>query len=156
MTGCTGCPSRRQALASQEKARALCETLQVPWSRDDWHDALKFVDRERRARRDKNTVDNRLLGLESVSDLPHYMPIVSFYFSLQDGTGTVDRYLGMHACFLNNHLGAPCHDMAGACLEIVKEGPKDEAELLTKDDAGTLLLTPYSRNCAKTWRAQYG
>ncbi len=90
------------------------------------------------------------------ADIEQLSPLIHFYVSIMDGTGDVERLLGLHASFLEHHNGDPQNFMAEACLELAHEGPRREHELCDKRDDGTLLLRPFSRSCAMLWRTLYG
>ena len=99
-------------------------------------------------------VDHRstaLLGLE---------PMLRFYWSFRDGTGDVERHLGRFFAMQQSHQGAAEGDISFAevCLEVHAEGPLSEEEIAKQPDrrGGTLLLTPFSRQCAQLWLALFG
>ena len=76
--------------------------------------------------------------------------------------GDVERGLGRHAKFRDAHVGSPDSDGAAGssgaelCLEIRIDGPQEQAELFTRSDDGTLLLTDFSRQLATAWLYKLG
>ncbi len=168
-----GADSAAAKLANlRQKARRLCEALQVPWSFPSWCRAVKWVRKVQR--RSAATTDNRVLWMQALAasqgsealaasqgrEVAEYMaslkPLFSFYVAMMDGTGDVERLLGTHAAFLEAHQGSPNDELAEVCLEIAKEGPTTEAAVCTQQEQGHLLLTPFTRQCAVLWRALYG
>ena len=90
-------------------------------------------------------------------------PVANFYFSFRDGTGDVERSLGKHTAM------AVCHpsstrkaeqrdDSAEVCMELAQEGPQHERDVAAKPEVagGPMLLTDWSRECARVWRSQFG
>ena len=136
----------------RRKARGLCKVLQVPWK---WHDGFRYVlelakDKYMK-RADKKVEDCRKAWLEVLPYAGDFAPVVHFYLAVMDGTGIIERYLGVHASFLQCHTGGPDREMSGVCLEIAKDGLESERDLFIKDAAGSLLLTPFSRVLAGLW-----
>ena len=159
--GATG----EKSLFLRSKARRLCEAVGLVFSRETWREAIRHVERTRRRRQDSDTVDNRLLWVTALeasqgqqSPLKEFGPLIAFYVAITDGTGNVERLLGMHASFLEHHVGAPDSDMSEVCLEVAREGPRTEEEIFTKDRQrpGVLLFTDWSRRCAQLWRGLHG
>ena len=151
-------------LALRAKARQLCEALGVTFTWETWRDAIRSVERLRRKSPDPENMDNRILWTHALSasrdedSINIYTPLVTFFASITDGTGSIERYLGSHASFLEHHQGGPDNHMAEVCLEIAKEGPAREDLLFHKDldCQGVLLLTPWSRKCCQLWRGLHG
>ena len=158
--GATG----QRSLALRAKARQLCEALGVTFIWETWHKAIRSVELVRRSSPDPDNIDNRALwttalaASQGTGHVKAYAPIVKFFASITDGTGSIERFLGSHASFLAHHQGGPDNHMAAVCLEIAKEGPAREEDLFEKDPAreGVLLLTPWSRKCCQLWRSLHG
>jgi hypothetical protein len=157
--------SPEKKLSLRIQARHLCEALGIEFEWQGWKRALAYVECRRRGRPDAGTVDNRELWAHAYETsringgpLASFLPLVSFFVSVTDGTGNVERFLGAHAAFLAHHVGAPDDDMSEVCLEIAREGPQTEAQVFYKDSQrpGVLLLTDWSRRCAQVWRCLYG
>ena len=55
----------------------------------------------------------------------------ALYWSLRDGTGDVERSLGMFAAMQHSHTGGREGEIcfAEACLEVAEEGPTSENEV---------------------------
>ena len=136
-TDATG--SRQLALRS--KARQLCNALGVAYTWDSWKEAIRQVERMRRRRSDAKDVDNRVLWVNALSasrgqtdhSINTYAPVIDFFASVTDGSGSIERYLGCHAAFLAHHQGGPDNDMAAVCVEVAREGPAEERSLFRKD-----------------------
>lgn len=146
-----------------QKARRLHEGLGVDFSATTWGSALQQCLRWRAgmlkalpAGRDECGIDNRQvwhrLLAEKKAEFRSLDPIIRFYCSMMDGTGSVERGLGRHAHILGVHVGAPERDEGGslseACLEVSIEGPQAESQMFTPGLGNVLLLTPFSRQCA--------
>jgi hypothetical protein len=107
-----------------------------------------------RASNDESGIDNRLVwGRLLAEDMARFhtlAPVIRFYCSVMDGTGSVERGLGRHAIILGHHVGQPegASSLSEACLEVQGEGPQTEAEMFTQGLGHVLLLTPFSRCCA--------
>ena len=150
----------------RSKARRLCEGLGAAYTWDSWKRALRFVDNLRRRREDRATVDNRVLWAAALRTPPlhhggshpllPFTKVVEVYVALTDGTGSVERSLGAHACFLDHHQGSADTVMSEVCLEICRDGPAQEEDLFKPVDGGNLWLTDFSRRCAELWRAHFG
>ena len=145
-------------------ARRLCEAVNIPYSSEQWVRVIKCLRITRRARGDASHVDNRILwaaalaasrGEQIEADMDALRPLISLVVAWMDGTGTVERNLGLHRTFLEAHEGGGDADAAEACLEIACEGPITEEEIFTKSD-GVLRLTDFSRTCARLWRSLHG
>ena len=63
-----------------------------------------------------------------------FRPMIVFLVAWMDGTGSLERFLGAHAVFLEAHCGGDdiVNDTAEKCLEISREGPSTEAEVFEK------------------------
>ena len=87
-------------------------------------------------------------------------PALRFYWSFRDGTGDVERLLGRHLSSRASHPGpgSQFDDSAEIALEVAAEGPRDESAVAAQPavPGGVLLLTPFSRECARIWRAVFG
>ena len=90
-------------------------------------------------------------------------PVANFYFSFRDGTGDVERSLGKHTALAKSHPSSTRQaeqrdDSAEVCMELALEGPQLERDVAAKSDVagGPLLLTDWSRECARVWRSQFG
>ena len=97
----------------------------------------QFMKRVRARTRHK---DNRVLwaaalafsqGKDEEADVATLRPLIAFFVAWTDGTGTVERFLGAHASFLDAHVGGDdvVNEAAETCLEIAREGPSTEAEM---------------------------
>ena len=154
------------ALALREKARRLCEALGATYTWETWKAALRFLNRQYRRREDAATVDNRVLWAAALRAPPlhhggshpllPFQKVVEVYVALTDGTGSVERSLGAHACFLDHHQGSADTFMSEVCLEICRDGPSEEPDLFKRVDGGHLWLNGFSRRCAELWRAHVG
>ena len=168
--------SRRHAQLSA--ARALCDAYSVPFSRDAWErlaeaacekheELLRLVDPSRSAggtRVDNRRVWSALLPAAGSSAETSLLrssglePVVRSYLSLVDSTGDVERGLGVHADFVQHHLGAHeggcCH--SEICFLLKTYGPQEESALFQRGSQGDLLLTPFSRACCRLWLGLHG
>ena len=144
-------------------ARRLCTALGVPYSSDQWNRVYRFI---RRVQDRAGHQDNRVLwaaalaasqGTDMEADVAALRPLIAFFVAWTDGTGSVERFLGAHASFLEAHVGGDdvVNDAAETCLEIAREGPSTEAEMFEKVD-GVLRFTEFSRSCARLWRTLHG
>ncbi len=98
--------------------------------------------------------DNRRVWRRLLDDAPTdagldfapLRPLILFYLSAMDGTGSVERGLGRHSVMLSAHVGAAedrSTSLTEACLEVFVEGPQSE-EALYVTDALSTTLTPES------------
>ena len=96
-------------------------------------------------------------GTDMEADVAALRPLIAFFVAWTDGTGSVERFLGAHASFLDAHVGGDdvVNEAAETCLEIAREGPSTEAEMFEKVD-GILRFTEFSRSCARLWRTLHG
>ena len=144
-------------------ARHLCTAFQIPYCSERWDRVCQFIMRVRARTRHK---DNRVLwaaalafsqGKDEEADVATLRPLIAFFVAWTDGTGTVERFLGAHASFLNAHVGGDdvVNDAAETCLEIAREGPSTEAEMFETIN-GVLRFTESSRSCARIWRTLHG
>ena len=150
----------------KDKARRLCKALGAAYTWDTWRQALRFVDVLKRGRADRATMDNRVLWISALRAPPlhhgdthpllPFTKVVEVYVALTDGTGSVERSLGAHACFLDHHQGSADTVMSEVCLEICRDGPAQEQDLFTTVDGGQLWLNGFSRRCAELWRIHFG
>ena len=84
-------------------------------------------------------------------------PALRFYWSYRDGTGDVERLLGSHLRFERGHPAADQNDdSTEICMELKAAGPRHEGEIAEHGEGGVLLLTDFSRECAKLWREFFG
>ena len=85
-------------------------------------------------------------------------PLVRAYLSFVDSTGDVERGLGVHADFVQHHLGA--HEqgccVSEICFLLKMFGPAEECVLFDRGPHQELLLTDFSRTCCRMWLALYG
>ena len=144
-------------------ARHLCTAFQIPFSRDQWVRVIKHV-RTIRNERLPDHKDNRVLwaaalaasqGTDMEADMEVFRVLISFFVAWTDGTGSVERFLGAHAAFLQAHVGGEANDAGEICLEIAKEGPSTEGEIFENVE-GVLRFTEFSRSCARLWRTHHG
>ena len=110
--------------------------------------------------------DNRVLwaaalaasqGTDLEVDMQGLRPMIVFFVAWTDGTGSLERSLGVHGVFLEAHCGGDdtVNGAAEKCLEIAREGPSTEAEMFEKA-GGVLRFIEFSRSCARLWRTLYG
>ena len=169
---------RARRLVQLRDARALCNVYSVPYSQDAWERLAKAAckKREELLRLDDPSrsagatrVDNRRVwsallpapgssAEESVLRSSGLEPVVRAYLSLVDSTGDVERGLGVHADFVQHHVGA--HE-GGCCLSEIcfllkTYGPQEESVLFQQGSQGELLLTAFSRACSRLWLALHG
>ena len=79
------------------------------------------------------------------------------FWSYRDGTGDVERLLGSHLRFERGHPAADQNDdSTEICMELKAAGPRHEGEIAEHGEGGVLLLTDFSRECAKLWREFFG
>ena len=153
--------------ALRGKARTLCSALGVPYTWETWRETIRFVERLRRQSTEQQPLDSRRLwcmalaasrGGSQEKNVHTYAPLITFFASITDGTGSVERFLGTHAAFLNHHVGGPDHEMAAICVEVAREGPTSENEICAKesDRPEVLLLTEWSRRCCQLWASLHG
>ena len=84
-------------------------------------------------------------------------PVVALYVTHPDGTGDVERGLGLHARLRGVHLGADGDSAAGEiCAEIHAEGPAEEKELFQKSDTGVLVFNTFGRRLAELCFERHG
>ena len=156
--------ARQDALL--RKARRLWRVLGLvyDWPSDKFMTLVRCAlqHRDRLQGNSAETPDNRITWATLCAATPENqwaLPVIQLYVSHPDGSGDVERGLGRHAKFRDAHVGAP--DGTGGstpelCLEIRIDGPQDVTGLFTKSDSGTLLLTEFSRELAKTWISKFG
>ena len=91
------------------------------------------------------------------SELLWAEPAIRFYFSYRDGTGDVEHLLGHHTKFEGSHPDSDqVDDSAEICLELKAEGPQHEEDIAAQGPGGMLLMTDFSRECARLWLAIFG
>lgn len=112
-----GATGARQAVLRQ-KARVLVEACGLAFDWGSWLCALREVERCRHKRSDRDTADDRVLwatasaaGQGGALAVVPFGKLVAFYLGLQDGTGSIERFLGAHAAFLAYHRGRPDTEM---------------------------------------------
>ena len=80
-----------------------------------------------------------------------------FLFFVQGWTGDVERLLGHHTKFAGSHPDSDqVDDSAEVCLELKAEGPQRETDVAAQGPGGMLLMTDFSRGCARLWLACFG
>ena len=95
--------------------------------------------------------------MHGASDLLWAEPALRFYWSYKDGTGDVERLLGNHTRFQGSHPDSDqVDDSTEICLELKAEGPQHEGDIAAQGFGGMLLMTEFSRDCARLWRAHFG
>ena len=139
----------RRAIAKPENrarlimaARHLCTAFKLPFVAGQWTRMIHHLYRTQRSTRH---TDSRVIwavalatsqGTDMAADMEALRPLITFFVAWTDGTGSVERFLGAHASFLQAHCGGD--DMASGaaetCLEVAKEGPSTEAEMFGKVD----------------------
>ena len=157
----------------RRKGRRIFEAMNLEW------DAAQFISAVRAAvacsaRVPPNTpkhVRNRAIWAEALAAAQGPNPIhgaaallwaepaLRFYWSFRDGTGDVERLLGQHTVMQASHPGSTStDDSAEICLELHAEGPCHESEVAAQPEVpgGVLLLTSFSRECARVWRTLFG
>jgi hypothetical protein len=125
--------ARARRLALSSKARRLCEALGAPFDDSrDWNAALQCALAHRKTLGCPE--DNRRVWayIARQARFAWLSPVIAFYVSMQDGTGNIERNLGMHANFLAHHVGAAPGDQTvlSSCLELALDGPKTEEDRL--------------------------
>ena len=98
-------------------------------------------------------------GTEKAAAFLLHQPVFDLLFSLQIGTGTVERGLGHHMKFRKAHEGAAEGDVSWAevCYEVWEDGPKHEPDVaVPAQSRDTLLLTDTSRRYAQLWLSKHG
>ena len=86
-------------------------------------------------------------------------PLFAFLFSLQIGTGCVERGLGHHMKYRKAHEGAAAGDVSWAevCYDIWEDGPTHEQDIaVPAESRDTLLFTDTCRRYAQLWVAKHG
>lgn len=150
--------SRRQErrAALLRKAARCCTALAVPFSGAGFASAACAAVALRKTQ--PPGVDGRHVWARVARGEHAWLcAVVAFYVAHPDGTGDVERGLGLHARLRRAHLGAN-GDIAAAemCLEVSVEGPREDCEIFTRSPNGRLLLTPFSRQLAQLWRERHG
>ena len=152
------------------KAKRLCEAVQLTWDRNKF--ATSIVEARGVKRRLERTcpdavrIDNRMFWRRAASERGNparwLLPLLCFYWSVLDGTGSVERGLGKHAEYLVQSCGPQIEKQevegvgwSDLCLEIA-EDLREEEQLFSKGVVGELLLTDFSRECAKLWVDSHG
>ena len=80
-----------------------------------------------------------------------------FLFFVQGWNGDVERLLGQHAKFEGSHPDSDqVDDSAEICLELKAEDPQHEEDVAAQGPGGMLLMTDFSRECARLWLAGFG
>ena len=163
------------------KARQLCKALQVEFDIDVFHclifEAIRqrtklLIERDDEQKLQGMEPDSRLVwhraaaasrGAESESAFEKMSLLLSFLFSLEMGTGSVERDLGALKAFEEPHKGGKNseHDRshwAAVCLDLWSDGPQTEADVVGDAlvENGILLLTDFTRRCADLWVSVHG
>ena len=160
--------------ALHARARRLCVALAHVYRAAEWDraiagalDARRALVRERaseeRAGRSVR-IDNREAwgrSLRSGQLPPSFNEIIGFYLATWDGSGAVERGLGVDAAIQGRHVGrgqgsSIDGDVYSALVELKVEGPRAEDAVFTSTAEGILLLTSFSRACAALWLATRG
>ena len=94
-------------------------------------------------------------GTSAEEDMARAKPLIAFVVAFMDGTGSVERFLGTRAGFLDAHQAQGEHESAELCLDIAKEGPITAEEMIL-EGGETLRFTDFSRECARLWHTQCG
>lgn len=159
------------------KGKRLFECLGIAWNTESFVSAVTAaITREGLvAPNDNKHIRNRAIWSEALASaqgdnpcsraaaLLWAEPALRFYWSFRDGTSDVERHLGQHTAMKERHPGG-CHtaeqvdDSAEVCMELAQEGPQSEKEVAAPPlvTGGPLLLTDFSRECARTWRTCFG
>ena len=147
--------AKRDALVA--KAKRCCNAVAVVChGRSFFAAVLAALDFRRRA---PPTEDPRCSWARVCCEEEHewLRPVVALYVTHPDGTGDVERGLGLHARLRGVHLGADGNSAAGEiCAEIHAEGPAEEKELFQKSDTGVLVFNTFGRRLAELWFERHG
>jgi hypothetical protein len=138
-----------------KKAKACCSAVEVIFSERGFVAAVRDA---LRIQRQTPSLDARSVWARVCTGEHGWLaPVVAFYVTHPDGTGDVERGLGLHARLRGAHLGADGNsEAAEVCAEIRCEGPQDDSELFRKGDCNDLRFTPFSRRVAELWVQRYG
>ena len=117
-------------------------------------------------------VDNRAIwvcaiveGLGSVhtnvvTAFQKLFPLFAAFFALEPATNSAERGLGRHARHRDAHTGARETGISWSevTFEVHEDGPSDEREIAIHcaESPGDLLMTDFSRQCARLWKALHG
>ena len=156
-------------------ARRFCTSVGVPFCVEAWRVGVRAALDERRRMRARASTpggpeasaanvdeppqgDNRAAwrAMLDANRTPSLAPAVRFYLATWDGTGQVERGLGLDAHIIGRHLGSHQtssggDDLYSGLLELKLDGPQREADVFDCGDAGLLYLTDFSRACALQW-----
>ncbi len=119
-------------------------------------------------------VDNRATWLCAIVDalwsgeqlvagaFKRLMPLFAALFALDTGTNSAERGLGRHARHRDVHPGARESEISWSevTFEVHEDGPSDESVIASQstsaESRGDLLMTDFSRQCARLWKALHG
>ena len=160
-------------------ARRFCKGVGVLYDSEGWRRGARAALEERRRMRacastpvgpeaEGNIgkpphVDNRAAwrAVLDAGRAPSLAGALRFYLATWDGTGQVERGLGLDAHIVKRHLGSHQtssggDDLYSGLLELKLDGPQREEDVFTRGDAGLLYLTDFSRACASLWLLRHG
>lgn len=141
--------------------RLLKEGLQAP-AAEIRPARRQFIASWHRVRSQKRLgTDNRVLWFEErakQAENPWWRLLISFYLSLEDGAGNVERAHGTGKRILDSHAG-PLEE-AGVTysdlLTLKLDGPRSLSELAEQTADCALGLTSMSREFLEEWRCKHG
>ena len=146
----------------------LCEKLRVKISTRHWTQAARNVlELRTRLLRESadSALDNRLVWSKALDC--HVLKggdwtwVINFFKAFWDGTGAVERGLGKDKHNQRPHSGKRGESDENSHLyamlaELHDEGPRREQDVFQKKEDGVLLLTDFSRACARQWVLERG
>lgn len=141
--------------------KLLREALQTP-AAETRPACRQFIASWNRVRSQKRLgIDNRVLWFEERAKEaanPWWRLLISFYLSLEDGAGNVERAHGTGKRILDSHAG-PLEEAGTTYSDLLTlklDGPRSLSELAEQSADCALRLTAMSREFLEEWRSKHG
>jgi hypothetical protein len=119
------------------------------------------LQQERPQRNPEDRLDHRICWASAAAEIARCHPWadvpVRGYLTWIDGTGSVERALGIHAAVLASHEGRKtrqsCDDALEMCAELRLDGPAESTQISYQDRYGQDHVGQFGKECAALWLA---